>query len=63
MLGSAEFSEFDLGKRELRDRLAGVGTDTRGLTDERCREVMMKLTDRTLGRARARGKGRQLARG
>lgn len=44
MLRAAEFRKLDLRKRELRDRLTGVGTYTRGLTDERRREVMMKLT-------------------
>lgn len=45
MLGPAEFRELDLRKQGLRNRLTGVGTDPRRLTDEGRREVMMKLTD------------------
>lgn len=45
MLRTAEFRKLDLRERELRDRLTGVGTYTRRLTDECGREVMMKLTD------------------
>lgn len=55
VLRTAEFRKLDWRKRELRDRLAGVGAETCWLTDKRRREIMMKLTDRTLGSARARG--------
>ena len=60
MVRTAELREFDLRKQELRHRLTRVGTYTCRLTDESGRKVMMKLTDRTFGSARLRGRRRQL---
>ena len=45
MLRLVEFREVDLRKGEMCYRLTGVGTYTRGLTDERRREIVMKLTN------------------
>jgi hypothetical protein len=45
VLGLAEFREFDLRNGEMCYRLTCVGSDARGLTDERRCEVMMKLTN------------------
>jgi len=45
VLGLAEFGEFDLRNGEMCYRLTCVGSDARGLTDERRRKIMMKLTN------------------
>ena len=53
MLGLAECRELDLRKPELRNGLTRVRSYARGLTDQCRREIMMKLTNRALRRARA----------
>jgi len=45
VLRLAEFREFNLRKGEMCYRLTCIGSYARGLTDERRREVMMKLTN------------------